>query len=113
VDYAEFYVYIVDIFLTNPEIYIDIITAIFYYIVLLFGKDGFFPIMLKSTDEEGLNEDNYEGDSNENNIEKNIPAGSDNSEDNDDNDDKDNDDEKDISKVKVKEKLLKKKKHEK
>lgn len=99
VDYAEFYIYIVDIFLANPEIYIDLITAIFYYIVLLFGKkDGFFSIMLKSTDEEGVNEDNYEGDSNENNIEKNIPAGSDNSEDNDDNDDKDND-EKDISKV--------------
>jgi hypothetical protein len=97
VDYSEFY--IVDIFIANPEIYIDIITAIFYYIVLLFGKERFFSIMLKNTDEEGLNEDNYEGDSNENNIEKNIPAGIDNSEDNDDNDDKDNYDEKDISKV--------------
>lgn len=97
--YAEFFIYIVDIFLANPEIYIDLITAIFYYIVLLFGKEGFFSIMLKSTDEEGVNEDNYEGDSNKNNIDKNIPVGSDNSEDNDDNDDKDNDDEKDISKV--------------
>jgi hypothetical protein len=63
--------------------------------------------MLKSTYEEGLNEDNYEGDSNENNIENNIPADSDNSEDNDDNDDKDNDDDKYIKIDKGKRKATK------
>ena len=42
-------------------------------------------------DEEEMNEDKYEGNSNENNIDNNIGAGN-NSEDNDDNNSEDNDD---------------------